>query len=110
LTNYDEAKRLRIRDDTIGDTLSVLPQTLDSGSPCLIAQTTKLKTYPTSAQQFFACQPVAVLGTETEGGQAIFTPHTSTFLALNLGPVVPPLGTNVIASFIGNRWVFRYDA
>ena len=110
MTNYDEAKRLRVRDDAIGELLSVVPQTLDSGSPCLIVQTTKLKTYPSSAQQFFACQPVAVLGVETEGGPAIFTAHASTFFALNLGAAVPPQGANVVASFIGNRWVFRYDA
>ena len=110
MSHYDEAKRLRVRDDAIADTLSVVPQTLDSGSPCLIAQTTKLKVYPAGAGQFYACEPVAVLGAETEGGQAVFTPHTSTFFALNLGGAVPPQGTNIIATFIGNRWVFRYDA
>jgi hypothetical protein len=110
VTNYDEAKRLRVRDEAIADNLSVLPFIMDAGSPCMIAQTTKLSIYPSTAQQFFACQPVAVLGTETEGSQAIFTTHASTFLALNLGGTVPPQGTNVIASFTGNRWVFRYDA
>ena len=110
MRNYDEAKRLRIRDDVIADGLSVLSHTLDSGSPCLVVQTTKLLVYPVGAQQYFACQPVAVLGAEAEGGQAAFTPHASTFFALNLGGAVPPQGTNVIATFIGNRWVFRYDA
>jgi len=110
VNNSDEAKRLRVQDQAIVDSLSVFPNILDVGSPCLVAQTIKLSIYPTSAQQFFACQPVALLGAELEGSQATFTPNPSTFFALNLGGTVPPQGSNVIAAFVGNRWVFRYDA
>ena len=110
MSHYDEAKRLRVRDNALAGVLSVLPAVVDVGSPCLVAQTTKLGIYPAGAGQFFACVPVAVLGTEVEGGPAIFTAQTSTFFALNLGGVVPPQGTNVVVTFVGNRWVFRYDA
>jgi hypothetical protein len=110
VSNRDEAKRLRVRDEAIADNLTVVPSPTDPGGPCLVAQTARVSTYPTSAQQFFACSPVAVLGAETEGGQATFTTFPATFFALNLGGVVPPLGTYVVVSFVGNRWVFRYDA
>lgn len=110
MSNRDEAKRLRVREDAIAGDLSVVPNLADPGTPCLVAQTTRLTTYPTSARSFFACSPVAVLGAETEGSPATLTPLTPIFYALNLGAVVPPQGTDVIASFVGNRWVFRYDA
>ena len=110
MSTRDEAKRLRMRDDAIAGDLSAAPYLADPGTPCLVAQTTKLNTYPTSAQSFFACSPVAVLGAEVEGGQATQTVLAPVFFALNLGGAIPPQGTDVIASFVGNRWVFRYDA
>ena len=110
MSNRDEAKRLRVRDDAITGDLSVVPYLADPGTPCLVARTTRLATYPTSARSFFACTPVPVLGAEVEGGAATLTPLTPTFYALNLGGAIPPQGTDVIASFVGNRWVFRYDA
>ena len=33
----------------------------------------------------------------------------NTFFALNLGTAIPPQGTPIVATFVGNRWVFRYD-
>jgi hypothetical protein len=106
----DDTKRLRVRDDAIVGDLSAAPYLADPGTPCLVAQTTKVNTYPTSAQSFFACSPVAVLGAEVEGGQATLTALLPVFFALNLGGAIPAQGTDVIASFVGNRWVFRYDA
>ncbi len=106
----DEAKRLRIRDDAIAGDLGAVPYLADPGTPCLVAQTTKVSTYPTAAQSFFACSPVAVFGAEVEGAQATLTALAPIFYALNLGSAIPPMGSDVIASFVGNRWVFRYDA
>ncbi len=110
MSNRDEAKRLRVRDAAIAGDLSAAPYLADPGTPCLVAQTTRVSTYPTSAQSFFACSPVAVLGAETEGAPAVLTALSPIFFALNLGSAIPPQGTDVIASFVGNRWVFRYDA
>ena len=106
----DDVKRLRVRDDAIAGDLSAAPYLADPGTPCLVAQTTKVGTYPTAARRFFACSPVAVLGAETEGGAATLSPLTPIFYALNLGGTIPVQGTNVILSFVVNRWVFRYDA
>jgi hypothetical protein len=110
VNNHDEARRLRVRDEDISNALTSSPYLADPGSPCLVLQTTTLTTYPSTAQSFFACVPVAVLGAETEGGQAALTPLAPTLFAFNLGAALPPKGTNVVSSYVGNRWVFRYDA
>ena len=107
--NHDEAKRLRIRDAALVDLFSQGGRDPSSGMPCLVARTKQVSSYPTAAQQFFACSPVNVLGPEVEGGAGSLTLGISTFFALNLGSVVPPVGTNILATFIDNRWVFRYD-
>jgi hypothetical protein len=110
VNGIDDSKRLRLRDGAIADDLTAHPYAPDPGGPCLVLQTTAIKAYPTAAQSFFACVPVSVLGAEVEGGQALLTSLIPTVFAFNLGTTLPPLGTNVIASFVGNRWVFRYDA
>ncbi len=105
----DEAKRLRIRDAALIDGFSQAGLDPTLGMPCLVAQTKTQSSYPTSAQTFYACSPLTVLGPEVEGGMAILTVGNSTFFSLNLGSAVPPSGTNVLATFVDNRWVFRYD-
>lgn len=105
----DEAKRLRIRDDLLLDGLSRRDRTPSFGSPSLIAQTKTIQTYPTTAPSFYACVPQTVLGKEVEGGAGTMTPNPATFFALNLGSAIPPVGTNILATFVESRWVFRYD-
>lgn len=108
-TEQDEAMRLRIRDTSVIDGLSRMGQGPSLGMPCLVASTKKISTYPTSAQSFYACSSLTVLGLEFEGGAGSLTSGNSTFFALNLGSAVPPLGANIVATFVDNRWVFRYD-
>ena len=105
----DQARVLRIRDEALIDLFSQGGREPSSGMPCLVARTKRLTTYPTSAGKFFACSPVIVLGPEVEGGAGSLTVGTATFFALNLGSVAPPQGTNVLATFVDNRWVFRYE-
>lgn len=107
--SLDEAKRLRGHDTALLDGLSRRDRAPAFGSPSLVAQTTTIKTYPTSAQRFYACVPQTVLGAEVEGGPGILSPSSSTFFALNLGTAIPPTGTNILATFIESRWVFRFD-
>jgi hypothetical protein len=109
ITQQDEAKRLRIRDVTLVDEFSQMGRDPSLGMPCLVASTKKLSSYPTSAQSFFACSPLTVLGLEVEGGTGTLTLGSSTFFALNLGSAVPPMGANIVVTFVDNRWVFRYD-
>jgi hypothetical protein len=105
----DEASRLRIQDVTLSDSLSQIEQDPSLGMPCMAAQTKVLTSYPRSAQQFYACSPVTVLGHEVEGGTGTLTAIGSTFFGLNLGSAVPPVGTIVLTTFVDHRWVFRYD-
>ncbi len=105
----DEARRLRLREAALLDGSGRRDRDFTAGPPSLVAQTTTLKAYPTSASQFFACFPMTVLGPEVEGGPGTLAPGTTTFLALNLGSAIPPKGTSVLATFVDNRWVFRYD-
>jgi hypothetical protein len=105
----DEAKRLRIRDANLGVEFSQSGRDPSLGMPCLVAQTKTIATYPSVAQSFFACSPATVLGPESEGGAGTITQGTSTFLALNLGLAIPPVGTSILTTFVDNRWVFRYD-
>jgi hypothetical protein len=105
----DEAKRLRVRDVGLVDGFSQSGRDPSLGMPCVVAQTKAISSYPTSAQQFYACSPLTILGLEVEGGAGITTPGASTLFALNLGSAVPPLGASVVATFVDNRWVFRYD-
>ena len=109
LQSLDETKRLRTRDDALADGLSRRDRFPSFGSPSLVAQTKAIQAYPTSAQRFFACIPQTVLGKEVEGGAGTLTPDSATFLALNLGSAVPPVGTNILATFVDSRWVFRFD-
>jgi len=108
-TQQDDSKRLRIRDDALVNGLSQLGRDPSLGMPCLLVSTKMIKSYPTSSQSFYACSPLTVLGREVEGGAGTLTPGTSTLFALNLGSAIPPIGANVVATFVDNRWVFRYD-
>lgn len=105
----DEARRLREFDDQIDEDLSRIDAGLyDEGAPAIVGRTTTLVSYPASANVYFALNPVTVLGAETEGGAALLSYGSNHFMALNLGSIVPPNGTNVLCTYVGNRWVFRY--
>ena len=109
MNGSDEATRFQIRESALGE--DVRRGLIDPflGAPSLLVRTTILRTYPATAQSYFACQPLTLLGKEIEGGGGVTTATTSSFFALNLGLTVPPVGTQVVATFVGNRWVFRYD-
>jgi hypothetical protein len=110
MLDSDDAKRLSLRDDALTNDLKRGVVDPFVGSASLLAKTTTIQTYPTAVQSFFACLPVILLGTESEGSPGVVYPGTSTFFALNIGSSIPPSGTQVVASFVGSRWVFRYDA
>lgn len=108
-TQEDESKRLRIRDAALSDGLSRRDRDPAFGVPSVAGQTKALSSYPASARRFFACAPITVLGPEVEGGPGTVTVGTSTFFALNLGTAIPPVGTNILATSVDSRWVFRFD-
>ncbi|MGP0063517.1 MAG: hypothetical protein ACLQGP_07965 [Isosphaeraceae bacterium] len=80
------------------------------GSAAVLAQTSTVSTYPASASAFFACLPIDIDGSETEGASATYVQESSTvFYAWNAGTQVPPVGTAIVCHAVGGRWVFRYD-
>ena len=104
-----EATKLRARDPSGNGTLVGVGIAAASASPVIVAQTKMVMTYPTVAQRFYACKPVAILGPEVEGGPGTVTADSSTVFALNVGAGVPPVGTSLILTYCGNRWVFVYN-
>ena len=110
MIDADDARRLFTRDNTLVHDLTRSGLNPAFGSPSILAQTTTISTYPTTAQSYFACLPLTLLGTEKEGGSGVTTAGSATFFALNIGSTIPPSGTQVLTTFIGSRWVFRYDA
>ena len=108
-SSFDEAKRLRGRDEWLSDALTRRDRAESFGSLSLVAQTRAISAYPTSPQRFYACVAQTVLGKEVEGGPATLSANPANFFALNLGTAVPPVGTTILATFVENRWVFRFD-
>jgi len=80
------------------------------GSAALLVVTTSVATYPTSAAEFYACNPQQITGSVTEGATPTFVADASTIIyVLNVGTAVPPVGTTLVVHSVGGRWVFRYD-
>jgi hypothetical protein len=87
----------------------VVPFAAD-GSAALLLTTTTISTYPSTAGAFFASNPTEIDGSEVEGAAVSYTADTTQVVyALNVGTMIPPDGTRVVASSVGGRWVFRYD-
>jgi hypothetical protein len=79
-------------------------------SSVMLAQTTTVETYPTTAASFYAVVRCDIDGSESEGAAASYNPQTGAVTyAFNLGTQVPPNGTTVVCHAIGGRWCFRYD-
>ena len=106
----DDARRLFVRESALAEDVKRGFTDPTLGSPSLLAVTTTLYAYPTTAQCYYACVPLTLLGDEVEGGAGVITSGSATFFALNIGTSTPPAGTQVLVTFVGNRWVFRYDA
>ena len=80
------------------------------GAAAVLAQTTTVSTYPTTASAFYACVPADIDGNESEGASATYVQEGSTvFYAWNAGTQIPPTGTTIVCHAVGGRWVFRYD-
>ncbi len=94
----------------LGEQLDLGPEEGSEGTISQLVQTITEDTYPTSAGSFFACQPLLVDGSETEGAAAAFTPDPArTVYAYNLGTQIPAVSTRLIITAVGGRWVFVYN-
>ena len=109
MIDADDAKRLRVRDASRSDAQKRPEPGPSGGAPSLVARTKVVHAYPSVASAYYACETQTVSGTEAEGGPATVTGDGTTFYALNLGTLVPPQGTPIVVTFVGNRWAFRHD-
>lgn len=106
----EDAEQLRGEDDDWSDEATRGEQPGNLGEAVLVGRTTRVGTYPTAAGAYYAVRPQVVGGAEVEGGTATLANATNGVIyALNLGTTIPPEGTYVICTFIGSRWIFRYD-
>jgi hypothetical protein len=79
------------------------------GSSAMLAQTTTVTSYPTTAAAFYAVIFCDIDGSESEGAAATYVARTtSVAYAFNLGTEIPPSGTMVVCHAVGGRWCFRY--
>jgi hypothetical protein len=100
----------RERQKALSGVLDRLVPCVNDGSAAVLLTTTTIATYPSTAGSFFASNPTEIDGTEVEGGAASYTADsTQVVYALNVGSMIPPVGTRIVASSVGGRWVFRYD-
>jgi hypothetical protein len=105
-----EPRLLRERQDTRTAAADRRMAPGEAGGLAVLAQTTSLGRYPTTAGACYACTPLRIDGPETEGATPTFAPDASrTIHAFNLGVQVPPVNTKVVLHACGGRWTFRYD-
>jgi hypothetical protein len=80
------------------------------GSAAMLAQTTTVSAYPTTASAFYAVVPCNIDSVESEGAAATYVPQAGQVTyAFNLGTQIPPSGTTIVCHAVGGRWCFRYD-
>ncbi len=109
MSDEDDLENLRRDDDEWDQEDSRADQPGNLGSPSMVAITTKVATYPTTAQVFYGVRAMTVTGAEVEGRAGTFTTGpTKVFYALNLGSTAPPVGSYVVITYVEDRWIFRY--
>ena len=108
----DELRILRERQQAGQEALdSARGDSPPNGSAAILAMTTTVSTYPTTAGSFFAILVQSINGSEAEGSSASYVSASSTpSYAWNAGTAIPPSGTPVVCHAVGGRWVFRYDS
>jgi hypothetical protein len=79
----------------------------DSGAR--VARTVDDGSYPAIPFSWYVCDGLMLIGPEAEGSIPVFVPNGIRFRACNLGPNLPPPGTQVICTYIeGSGWRFSF--
>jgi hypothetical protein len=105
----DESRTLRSRHSTLVDRLDASKEEMPSGALSMVVRTTTQTSYPTTTGVFYACVPVDVGGTESEGSSGSLGAGTARMFVLVIGSTVPTSGKDLIADCVGGRWISRYD-
>jgi hypothetical protein len=107
----NESRILRDRLASTQAALELIPSEPPDCSAAILAETTYVNTYPTTANVFYACYSCELSGNESEGAAATYVHDSSAvFYAYNLGTTVPPVGSHVVCHAVGGRWCFRWDS
>lgn len=100
----------RERQSALADAIDRAARRPADGSLSALVRTASDGSYPTTANVFYAVNPVEVDGSQQEGASPTFTADVSrVFHAYNLGSAVPPLGTEVIVHLNSGRWTFTFN-
>jgi hypothetical protein len=99
----------RLRHEDLQGIVDRLPDHGSEGALALYVQITSGNNYPTLPQSYFFANPILVTGDESEGSAGTLTlDPTQTFLVFNLGPLIPTIGTQMLAHRVGGRWCIGY--
>jgi hypothetical protein len=105
-----ELRTLRRRHDNLEAVADQRRGTTVNCSQSLVVITFTVTVYPTVAKSYYACHPVTVAGTQAEGQTVTTTTDTTqTLYIANVGSVVPPSGTTLIATMVSGRWEACYQ-
>lgn len=75
------------------------------GTTAVVGNVRVATTLPTAGGLFYTMSPVAVLGSEVEGGAGTIAINTTTTFQAVVYGTPPALGDNLICRFVDNRWV-----
>lgn len=103
-----DERTTRSRDQSLATQLASLGPGLGGRIALFVVVTTKVTTYPTVAQSFYAAFPVTIGGTEGEGSAFTKTPDTTPIYVANIGTAIPPVGTYLVANPVDGRAVVAY--
>ena len=110
---YDESdsgRVLRRRQADAAAALDRLPPPAAPAAGRFVGQTFSGGAYPTTVPAYYLTHPVDVGGAETEGAAASTAASSGTKAVWVLGPVVPVLGSFLLARLIDGRWAAGFSA
>jgi hypothetical protein len=106
----DRLRRLSNQAEADREAVARLPRPPAAGGyfvPCRV--TSAFAAGTVAVRSYYLVQPLTPTGDVNEGAAVTFDTVEKPFLAANLGTVMPPQGTLVLAFRAGPRWSFRYD-
>lgn len=106
MSRGQEEEKLRIQDQEWDDEASRADDPADHGAPALAV---RVLTASGAQDRFCQCQPIQITGPEVDGGAGTTKDVGSPIFALNVGKTAPGAGTQLEVTFLGGRWVYRYD-
>lgn len=109
MTEPTDLRADRDRIAQLADAIDRSPYGQSEGATLLVVKTVQETTYPAIAASTFACQVQTPGGPETEGALGSLVATTAALYAFNLGSALPPQGTLLLATQVGDRWVIHYD-